>query len=57
VYYTFGRKKVGHNLADLLGETPVFGAGAVFDDRGEITRHRYAFAGGSGFGGHGLALL
>jgi hypothetical protein len=54
VYYTFGRKKVGDNLADLLGETTVLGAGAVFDDRGQITRHRYAFAGGGGFGGHGL---
>jgi hypothetical protein len=39
VYYTFGRKKVGHDLADLFGETPVFGAGAVFDDRGEIAWH------------------
>jgi hypothetical protein len=56
VYYTFRRKKVGDNLADLLGKAPVFGAGAVFDDRGEITRHRYALAGGSGFGGHGLLL-
>jgi hypothetical protein len=57
VYYTFRRKKVGDNLADLFGETPVFGAGAVFDDRGEITRHRNAFAGGGGFGGHGLVGL
>jgi hypothetical protein len=32
VYDTFGRKKVGDNLADLLGEAPVFGAGAVFND-------------------------
>ncbi len=54
MYYTFRRKKVGDNLADLLCETPMFGAGAVFDDRGQITRHRYAFAGGGGFGGHGL---
>jgi hypothetical protein len=39
VYYTFRRKKVGDNLADLLGKAPVFGAGAVFDHRGQITRH------------------
>jgi hypothetical protein len=56
VYYTFRRKKVGDDLGDLLGEAAVFGSGAVFDDRGEITRHRYAFAGG-GFGGHGLLGL
>ena len=56
MYYTFGRKKVGHDLRDLFGEAPVFGAGAVFDHRGKITRHRYAFAGG-GFGGHGLGLV
>ena len=30
--------------------------GAVFDDRGKITRHRYALAGGGEFGGHGLLL-
>jgi hypothetical protein len=39
VYYTFRRKKVGHDLANLFGEAPVFGAGAVFDDRGEIAWH------------------
>jgi hypothetical protein len=57
VYDTFGRKKVRDNLGDLLGEAPVFGAGAVFDDRGERPRHRYAFASGGGFGGHGLVGL
>jgi hypothetical protein len=56
VYDTCRRKKVRQNLRHLFGEAPVFGLRVLFDDGGKITRHRYAFAGGGGFGGHGLLI-
>jgi hypothetical protein len=56
VYYTFGRKKVGKHLGDLLGEGSMLRGGAIFDGRGQITRERYAFSDG-GFGGHGLGVF